>query len=53
MKGQCDNCGEDKVLEPFSKLCVECLIVRSGSKPPVRETPAFDPRMAQTGERNE
>lgn len=51
MKANCHNCGTVAVLEPYSGLCVDCLIARSKASQPAPDPLPFDPRQAQTGER--
>lgn len=43
MKGQCHGCGEKGDVEPFSHLCVDCLIALARR---LRQKDTFDPKAA-------
>jgi hypothetical protein len=48
MKMRCHGCGKECDCEPFSGLCVECLIAMAKRDKPQPEKP-FDYKAAQSG----
>jgi NMD protein affecting ribosome stability and mRNA decay len=47
----CPHCGHERDCEPFSGLCVDCLIADAKRGKP--EPRVFDHKAAQSGERDE
>lgn len=48
MTGKCVECRTDAQLEPFTMLCVECLIKRSKAAKPTEPLP-FDAKASAAG----
>ena len=52
MRANCAQCGTHTDCEPFSGLCVDCLIQMAKSRPPDRPASRLvDYKVAQSGER--
>ena len=49
MTGRCHGCGEDRLLEPYSKLCLACLIAAAKHLKQIEEPKPFDPKVAAAG----
>lgn len=55
MTGACHGCGNKAILEPFSSLCLDCLIQASKAFKSLREKERvpFDPKTAAAGRDDE
>ena len=55
MTGACHGCGNKAILEPFSSLCLECLIASAKAFKRLREHERvpFDPKAAAAGKDDE
>lgn len=50
MKARCHDCGVERDLEPFSMLCLDCLVAMAKRTKREPEQLAYDFKVAQAGD---